>query len=142
MKLKSIHIATAIAAIFLSACADFSLHSFSDDSSPALVRQLLVQAYEHMVQKDDAAAEHILLDARRLEPASPWVALNLGVIYQRRGLAEMARAEYRKALASQISDVPAANVSNSHLNGAGLKKIALHNLNILEKEEGHSSGGG
>ena len=125
------YLAAMTVAVFLGGCAESP--KFSSSGEPLAVRanQLLTKAYEHMVRNEDAAAERILLDARLLEPGNPWVALDLGVIYQRRGQVEMARAEYRKVLASPTSDLKAASVSGTLLNGASLQKIALHNLNIL-----------
>lgn len=125
------YLAAMTVAVFLGGCAESP--KFSSSGEPLAVRanQLLTKAYEHMVRNEDAAAERILLDARLLEPGNPYVALDLGVIYQRRGQVEMARAEYRKVLASPTSDLKAASVSGTLLNGASLQKIALHNLNIL-----------
>ena len=127
------YLAAIVAALFLGACADTRALSSPGDSSAAQASQLLAKAYEHMVRNEDAAAERVLLDARRLEPRNPWVALDLGVIYQRRGWAEMAKAEYRKVLASPVSDIRASSVSGAFLNGASPQKIALHNLGTLEQ---------
>ena len=133
------YLAAIVVPLFLGACADTRVIPSSGESSAAQASQLLAKAYEHMVRNEDAVAERVLLDARRLEPRDPWVALDLGVIYQRRGQAEMARAEYRKVLASPVSEIRAASVSGSLLNGASPQKIAQHNLATLEQAGSTSS---
>ena len=105
------YFAAMVLAVYLGGCADSPKLAASGESSAARVSQLLVKAYGHMVRNEDAEAEHALLDVRRLEPGNPWVALDLGVIYQRRGQVEMARAEYRKVLASPTRDRTSASVS-------------------------------
>ena len=79
------YLAAIVVPLFLGACADTRVIPSSGESSAAQASQLLAKAYEHMVRNEDAVAERVLLDARRLEPRNPWVALDLGVIYQRRG---------------------------------------------------------
>ena len=130
------YFAAMVLAVYLGGCADSPKLAASGESSAARVSQLLVKAYGHMVRNEDAEAEHALLDVRRLEPGNPWVALDLGVIYQRRGQVEMARAEYRKVLASPTRDRTSASVSGAPLNGASLQKIALYNLETLGKAGG------
>ena len=64
------------------------------------VQALLGQVYGQLAADDLAGAEDVLQHAARIDPRNPWVALNLGVVYQRTGRTAQARSEYRKVLAA------------------------------------------
>lgn len=126
--------AAIIGAFFLlGACATAPAGSPAQEQ--AGVRQLLAEAYAHMQRKDDAAAEKALYEARQLDPDNPWIALDLGVIFQRQGYAEQARSEYRRALASPRADDPAKQISGS-LPDATAAGIARYNLDLLKQQSG------
>ncbi len=137
---------TLAVAVLFSACGTAPSTSAVTVSSPseiedkAQVQNLLSQAYDLIMSKDNAGAEKMLNEARRLDPSNPWVALNLGVIYQRQGQNDLARGEYQLALAATDA-VPVGKVSKSALRNANapgditLSKLAQHNIDYLDEIE-------
>lgn len=129
------------AASLLGACATAPEPATSTavgDSGSREVRQLLATAYRSMTKRDEVAAEAALLEARRLDPKNPWIALNLGVINHWRGKNDLARTEYKAALAFERVD-NAAVVSDGALNGASVGSLSRHNLALLDKNEGREA---
>lgn len=123
------------AASLLGACATAPEPATSTavgDSGSREVRQLLATAYRSMTKRDEVAAEAALLEARRLDPKNPWIALNLGVINHWRGKNDLARTEYKAALAFERVD-NAAVVSDGALNGASVGSLSRHNLPCLTR---------
>lgn len=135
---------SAAVALLLGGCAPLTVRSdvaadaqvSGDATRAAAVQQRIAAAYGQLAQQNDAAAFELLLAARRIEPGNPWVALNFGVLQQRRGRPDLARIEYQTALAADGSDTKAVIASNRHLNGAGAGQLARYNLALLDKAEG------
>lgn len=98
------------------------------------IHHLLGSAYAHLNENDDIAAEKVLQEARRLDPLNPWVALNLGVILQRRGSYDLARVEYMAATAAKGGDVIAASASEAQGSGMTVAQLGRLNLSLLDKK--------
>jgi len=93
---------------------------------------LLARAYDHIRNNDLAAAEQDLEQARRAAPDNPWVALNLGVVYQRTGRIELAREQYEySAVARGASSSSAAAATAPSARAATVAEIARRNLDRL-----------
>jgi hypothetical protein len=99
------------------------------------VQALLGQVYGQLAADDLAGAEDVLLHAARIEPRNPWVALNLGVVYQRTGRTAQARSEYRKVLSTDGPMTNVALASDNAWQKSSPADVARHNLNLLKQEE-------
>lgn len=98
----------------------------------AFVNKLLQQAYTQTLAKNDSNAEVLLLQAQKLEPANPWVALNLGAVYQRNGHKDLALKYYQKVLelpegeaAGQVSAGETERSTPSSIARANVKQMEL-----------------
>lgn len=101
----------------------------------AQVQALLDQVHNQLLANDLAVAEENLQRAAQLEPRNPWVALNLGVVYQRTGRTEQARSEYRKVLAADGPLPRVALASDRAWQKNNPADMARHNLNLLKQED-------
>lgn len=122
----------AAMALLLSSCAyqfEGGVSSKAPDKSE--VNRLLLQAYKHATEKKDPEAEQLLLQAQRLEPTNPWVALNLGAIYQRNGHKELALKQYQVVLASSESE-GAAQITDPSIGSVNPAAIAKSNIKKLD----------
>ena len=99
------------------------------------VQALLGQVYGQLESGDLAGAENVLQHAARIEPRNPWVALNLGVVYQRTGRTAQARTEYRKVLAADGPLTSVALASDNAWQKSSPADVARHNLNLMKQEE-------
>jgi len=116
----------------LASCASpGASQSTKATADKAFVNKLLQQAYSQTLAKNDPGAEVLLLQAQKLDPANPWVALNLGAVYQRNGHRDLAFKQYEKVLA--LPDAEAAGqVSAGETAGASPSSIARANLKQME----------
>lgn len=116
----------------LSSCAyQFGGGVSSESTHKSDVSRLLLQAYNYATDRKDSEAEQLLLQAQKLEPANPWVALNLGAIYQRNGHKELALKQYQVVLASSESET-AAQISDPSIGSANPAAIANSNIKKLD----------
>jgi hypothetical protein len=116
----------------LASCANnMTAASKSVSADQATVNKLLQQAYSQTLSKNDSAAELLLLQAQKLAPANPWVALNLGAVYQRNGHKELALKQYQKVLDLPEAEEP-GQVSAGQTAGASPSSIARANVKQME----------
>jgi Tfp pilus assembly protein PilF len=102
----------AISALTLTACAT-QQHSTQQalqelcntaDLSNTKQRTLLAGGYQAIEKNDLKCAERLTNEARQKDPKDAYAALNLGAIYQRTGRIELARNEYKEAIALDNSE--------------------------------------
>jgi Flp pilus assembly protein TadD len=112
----------------------------SADLSNTKQRTLLAGGYQAIEKNDLACAERLTNEARRKDPKDAYAALNLGAIYQRTGRIELARNEYKEAIALDSRDSKDSEKSEgatvATLDDAKNKSpgdIAKRNLDRLKK---------
>lgn len=94
----------------------------------------LATGYFALQDANTNCAEAALNQARRLDPKNPYVALNLGVVYQKTGRAAQARAAYQEVIdldRGTVSD-PAVAASNPASVNSTPGLIARRNLTNLK----------
>jgi Flp pilus assembly protein TadD len=101
-------------------------------------RSLLGAGYKAMESSQLECAERLLRLAQTMDPKDPYAPLNLGVVYQRTGRHEMARAAYAQVMrlapaeiSSQIEPAVAATQKLVLDRQMSLGEMARHNLALL-----------
>jgi Tfp pilus assembly protein PilF len=141
-------IAALIATLTLGACATQQKSAqqalqelcTTSDLSNTKQRTLLAGGYQAIEKNDLICAERLTNEARQKDPKDAYAALNLGAIYQRTGRIELARIEYKEAIALDGGDnkdseksegATVATLDNAKNKTPG--DIAKRNLDRLKK---------
>jgi Flp pilus assembly protein TadD len=103
-------------------------------------RVLLAGGYHALRAHDLACAERLTFAAQEKNPKDSYAALNLGAIYQRTGRLEMAKAEFAKAIAldvtsegdSETAQIATIDQAKSHRPSI----IARENLVLMKQKSG------
>ena len=122
--MRALRCGVIAAILVLVGCGD-------DKPDPAEVLKLdYRQGLDAMQAHDFAKAEHYLDEAAQLAPDDPYVALNLGVVYQNQGVLDKARAAYERAVKTGEGLRP-ARVTDPHYSGRSVADLARDNLASL-----------
>lgn len=122
----------ALPALGLVSCAlSIGGQKISYSEARNAVNTQLAKAYELALAGDDLSAEKALLRAQEIESKNPWVALNLGAIYQRSGHSEKALKQYQFVMELNSAEV-AELISAGARVGATPSDIARANVAKME----------
>ena len=117
-------LAGATALLLLAGCGD-------DPPDPAEVLKLDYRlGFEAMQAHDFAKAAQYFEDAAKQAPDDPYVALNLGVAYQKLGALDKARTAYQRAIKTGQGVRP-ARVTDPHYSGRTVAELAADDLASL-----------
>lgn len=98
---------------------------------PTVDQRLSDEGFFALTNGKNTDAETKLLEALAINPNNPYARLNLGVVYQRTGRAELAKAEYQKVIDLNAKIVPTF-VGDKNLEGKSLKQIAKSNMEGMQ----------
>jgi len=91
------------------------------------------RGYDSLLNDDLQTAEERFDDALETNPDNPYALLDLGVVYERTGRIEEAKALYQKVInIEQENPTKPARVSESAAENETLRSIAINNLSRLE----------
>lgn len=122
----------------LSACSGVAWHQSSGIQESRMaagtrVDELLAHVYTQIETGNLALAEQLLGEARQQYPANPYVALNLGVIYQRTGRLELAMTEYARVLRIEAESAKAGHPPRQVYWRTPLTDFVQTNIDALNK---------
>lgn len=95
------------------------------------IAALLGNAYTQINAGNFPVAEQHLVQARAIDPDNAWVALNLGVIYQRTNRIDLAAQEYQRVIEKSQMTEKTAGLGQEGSTGKSLVEIAEYNLKLM-----------